>query len=132
MNKNNFYDIDRDKQYKYICRCSKIWSSNHRLICATCPVSQLRIFSIRNHEIYYSKGPFDVDKYIADIETAKDKIKNLRKLEINQITDNMWDNYKPQKINLETTYSWIRNKFELMMRIKGADFIVEGDEYKLF
>ena len=132
VNKNIFYDIDRDKQYKYICPCSKIWSSNHRLICATCPVSQLRIFSIRNHEIYYSKGPFDVDKYIADIETAKDKIKNLRKLEINQITDNMWDNYKPQKINLETTYSWIRKKIELTMRIKGADFIEEGDEYKLF
>ena len=25
-----------------------------------------------NHEIYYYKGPFDLEKYINDIKTAKD------------------------------------------------------------
>ena len=82
VNKNIFYDIDKDKEYRFICPCNKVWNSNHRLICSTCSVKHLRLFSIRNHEIYYSKGSFDVEKYITDIETTKIDIKNLRKIEI--------------------------------------------------
>ena len=53
-------------------------------------------------------------------------------LERNQVTVEMWDNYEPQKINLNDTFPWIRCKFELTMHMKGINFIVEGTEYKLF
>ena len=110
----------------------KFLSSNHRLKCPSYPIKQLRIFSIENHEIYYRNGPFDVEKYIEDIKTANNNIKNLRKLEINQVSDEMRDNYEPQKITLDNTLTWIRNKFELTMYMKRVDFIAEGIEYKLF
>ena len=44
----------------------------------------------------------------------------------------MWDNCDPQRINLDSTFEWIRSKFKLTMCIQGVDFIVEGIEYKLF
>ena len=115
VNKNIFYNIENNNQYKYICPCDKVWSSNHRLKYPSCPAKQLRIFSIRNHEIYYRNRPYDVDKYITDIETANNNIKNQRKLEVNQVSAEMWDNYEPQKITLENKLTWIRNKLELKM-----------------
>ena len=80
VNKNIFYYIDKDKEYRFICPCNKVWNSNHRLICSTYYVKHLRLFPIRNHETYYSKVSFDVEKYITDIETTKIDIKNLRKI----------------------------------------------------
>ena len=44
----------------------------------------------------------------------------------------MWDNYEPQRINLDSTFEWIRKKFKLTMCIQGVYFIVEGIENELF
>ena len=85
-----------------------------------------------NNEVYYFKGLFGVEKYINDIETSKDNIWSLKSLERYQVTVEMWDNYKPQKINLNDTFPWIRCKFELTMQMKGINFIVEVTEFKLF
>ena len=44
VNKDIFYDIDKGKEYRFICLCNKVWNSNHRLKCSTCSVKHLRLF----------------------------------------------------------------------------------------
>ena len=45
VNKNIFYDVDKDKEFRFICPCNKVWNSNHRLICSTCSVKHLRLLN---------------------------------------------------------------------------------------
>ena len=127
-----FYELDRDPMNRYICPWQKVWNKAHRLTWKTWPVNHLRLFSIKNHEIYYEKGSFDAQKYVEDIKTAKDKISNLSKIETWRVGLEMYDNYIPQIINTQHTSPWIRNKFEIAMLIKNNQEIVEGEEYKLF
>ena len=62
VDKNIFYDIDKDKEYRLICLYNRVLNNNHRLIYSPCSVKYLKLFSIRSHVIYYSKWSFDVEK----------------------------------------------------------------------
>ena len=132
INKNCFFEIDKDTKYRYICPWGKVWNKIHRLSWTTCPINHLRLFSIKNHEIYYENGPFNTDRYVKDVMNAKNKIINLGKIEKDMISNEMWDNTQPKLINLNNTASWIRNKIEIVMMIKGNDIVIEGEEYKIF
>ena len=92
INKNMFYELDRDPMNRYICPWQKVWNKAHRLTWKTWPVNHLRLFSIKNHEIYYEKGSFDAQKYVEDIKTALDKILNLSKFETWRVGLEMYDN----------------------------------------
>ena len=132
INKNIFYEIDHDTKYKFIWPCRKVWNKTHRLTWTTCPVDHLRLFSIKNHEIYYSSGSFDTHRYVKDIKIAKENIKNLTKIEVERVEKDMYDNYNPKLINVLHTLPWIKTKFEMVMQIKNYWNVMEGEEYKLF
>ena len=132
INRNIFHELDHDNKVKYLCPCSKVWDKFHRLNWISWPVSHLRLFSIKNHETYYSKGPFDARKYLEDIKLAKINISKLIRIDKRDVKNSMWDDYTPKVVSLDNTHLWIKQKFQMTLQFAEVKFITEGEEYKVF
>ena len=69
-------------------------------------------------------------RYMKDAISSKTKILNLRKIEKDTLSNQIWNNIQSNPIDLNNTASWIKSKFEIVM-IQGNINATKGEEYKL-
>ena len=65
-----------------------------------------------------------------DAISSKTKILNLRKIEKDTISNQIWNNIQSNPIDLNNTASWIKSKFEIVMIQRNIN-ATKGEVYKL-
>ena len=130
ISRNRFYEIDRDKEFVYICRWGFVWNKNHRLFWTHLKCNQLRLFSIEWHEVYYDNG-FKVEDYLTDITLFKHQLKELQSVKRQDKDRIKYDQRISCDINYSNTKDWIKKKFHSLIELEGATPKF-GEEYQIF